>query len=136
MSNADTVRQLSQDLHRQYQELPGFLRWDPNEPTKGARDDRLLIDLHLEYLYNDFLLYRILAKRTNIQPERIISVSLEIMRALLSMADKTFEYPTMRLNVSWIVSNTDKSCHLMNRILIHHITALPHRASLSRCSLR
>lgn len=104
-------RTLSQDLHRQYNGLPDFLRWDPQSSLTGSTwEDRLLIDLHLEYLYNHFLLYRLLEKRTSIHSDKIIGISLEIMNAILSMVDKTHKHHSMIRNVAWSVcSNTPKT---------------------------
>lgn len=97
-------RTLAQDLHQQYNSLPDFLRWDPQSSLIGSTwEDRLLIDLHLEYLYNHFLLYRLLEKRTNIQSDKIIGISLDIMNAILSLVDKTHEHHSMIRNVTWSV---------------------------------
>jgi hypothetical protein len=71
--------------------------------TKDAPDDRLQIDIRLEYLYNDFLLHRNLFKKTKLASDRIISVSLEIMSALLSLVARTLETQMSKYMVSWNV---------------------------------
>lgn len=71
--------------------------------TKDAPDDRLQIDIRLEYIYNDFLLYRNLFKNTKRSPDRIISVSLEIMSAMLSLVARTLETSMSKYMVSWNV---------------------------------
>ncbi|KAJ5937502.1 Transcription factor [Penicillium verhagenii] len=96
------VEALSQELHQQYEDLPDYLHWDF---IGHSSDDRLRIDIRLEYIYIDFLLYRNLFKRMKISPDRIVSVSLEIMTVLLSLVARTLEIPTARRNVSWNLCN-------------------------------
>lgn len=45
----------------------------------------ILFDVHIEFLYNDFLLYRTLGKRTQTQPEAIVGIAREILKALIIM---------------------------------------------------
>lgn len=98
-------RALSRELHQQYDNLPDFLRWNSigRYMTKDAPDDRLQIDIRLEFIYNDFLLYRNLFKKTKLSPDRIISVSLEIMSAMLSLVARTLETQMSKQMISWNV---------------------------------
>lgn len=98
-------RALSRELHQQYDNLPDFLRWNSigRYMTKDAPDDRLQIDIRLEFIYNDFLLYRNLYKKTKLSPDRIISVSLEIMSAMLSLVARTLETQMSKQMISWNV---------------------------------
>lgn len=100
------TRELSQELHQLYDDLPAFLHWssEGGDSTSSYVDDHLLFNLNLEFLYNDFLLYRLLAKRTKTQPDRIITTSLEILNALLSMVAKVHRYPIIGWDVAWNVS--------------------------------
>ncbi|KAJ5660607.1 hypothetical protein N7507_007058 [Penicillium longicatenatum] len=104
----ERVEALSRELYQQYENLPDFLRWNSigRYMTKDAPDDRLQIDIRLEYLYNDFLLHRNLFKKTKLAPDRIISVSLEIMSALLSLVARTLETQMSKYMVSWNLCNT------------------------------
>ena len=45
----------------------------------------ILCDVHIEFLYNEFLLYRTLGKNTQTQPEAIIDIAREILKALVIM---------------------------------------------------
>lgn len=72
-------------------------------------DDHLLFDLNLEFLYNDLLLYRLLAKRTKTQPDGIITASLDILNAMLLMVAKVHRNPILGWDIAWNVSpSTDK----------------------------
>ena len=42
----------------------------------------------MEFLYNDFLLYRTLGKRTQTQPEEVIGIAREILKTLVTMVSE------------------------------------------------
>ncbi|KAJ5183839.1 Transcription factor [Penicillium capsulatum] len=99
---AQKVEELSRELHQLYNDLPAFLHWSSDSEFKGSYvDDHLLFNLNLEFLYNDFLLYRLLAKRTKTQPDGLITTSLKILNALLSMVAKVHRYPIIGWDVAW-----------------------------------
>ncbi|KAJ5618987.1 Transcription factor [Penicillium lagena] len=100
---AEQVENLSQESHKTYQELPIWLHWTPNigYPTPSALQDNILFDLYLDFLYNDFLLYRILAKRTQTQPDAIISASCKILNASLSMLTKIAKLKAPGWDIGW-----------------------------------
>ncbi|KAJ5187961.1 Transcription factor [Penicillium cf. griseofulvum] len=86
------VEELSRESCQLRQGLPGFLHWKPH--IHGVVLSRveydLLFEIHIEFLYNDFLLYRTLGKRTQTQPEAIIGIAREILKALVTMiSEKT-----------------------------------------------
>lgn len=101
-----SARELSRELHQLYDDLPTFLHWSPegSDSMDSYVDDHLLFNLNLEFLYNDFLLYRLLAKRTKTHPDQIIAISLEILNALLSMVAKVHRYPIIGWDIAWNVS--------------------------------
>jgi chromatin structure-remodeling complex subunit RSC3/30 len=51
-------------------------------------EQNLLFETHMVFLYNDFLLYRTLAQRTQTRPEAILNISREILQALIMMISK------------------------------------------------
>lgn len=68
--------------------LPNFLQWSSEGYLDVAApivEDRIVFSLHLDILYNDFLLYRTIQKWTHTQPGAIIETSREMLSALLSM---------------------------------------------------
>lgn len=100
-------RELSRELHQLYDSLPAFLHWSSEGDLRSSYvDDHLLFNLNLEFLYNDFLLYRLLAKRTKTQPNEMITTSLEIVNALLLMVAKVHRYPVIGCDVAWNVSKS------------------------------
>lgn len=98
-------RNLSRELSRQYRQIPQFLQWEHRSENKESLIGyRLVQDLYLEFLYNDFLLHRILAKRIQTQSERGIAISLEILTALISIISWTHQNHAMGWDASWNVS--------------------------------
>jgi chromatin structure-remodeling complex subunit RSC3/30 len=88
----DVLRELSRESRQLRQGLPEFLHWKPH--IDGVALSRveydLLFEIHIEFLHNDFLLYRTLGKRTQTQPEAIIGIAREILKALVTMiSEKT-----------------------------------------------
>ncbi|KAJ5970092.1 uncharacterized protein N7479_000010 [Penicillium vulpinum] len=81
------VEQLSRESRELRQGLPEFLHWKPD--IDGLVFSRveydLLFGIHIEFLDNDFLLYQTLARRTQTQPEAIIGIAREILKALVTM---------------------------------------------------
>ncbi|KAI3234256.1 hypothetical protein CBS147310_4733 [Penicillium roqueforti] len=81
------VEELSRESRQLRQGLPEFLHWKPN--IDGALISKveydLLFEVHIEFLYNDFLLYRTLGKRTQTQPEEVLGIAREILKTLVIM---------------------------------------------------
>ena len=87
-----------------HDELPNFLLWNPEDNSSlNARDENQLFSLHLEYLYSDFLLYRILTKRTRTRSDELINASREIMNALLAMIAQKNRARKPTLDIGWEV---------------------------------
>jgi len=102
---ANFARELSQESRRLRQELPDFLHWR-SEGGGGAVcrvEDVLLFEKHLDFLYNDFLLYRTLGQRTQTQPEEIIGISREILQSLIMMVSKRTRYGEIISGTGWTV---------------------------------
>ncbi|EAW12286.1 putative chromatin structure remodeling complex protein RSC3 [Aspergillus clavatus NRRL 1] len=68
--------------HQWRSDLPSFLHWtaDANNPDLGS--------LHLEFLYQDFLIYQTVAKRTGKKHDSLISTSLEIVSCCLELVSR------------------------------------------------
>jgi chromatin structure-remodeling complex subunit RSC3/30 len=87
---ADLNRNLSHESRQERQLLPEFLHWNPDSDGSviSRVEEDLLFEVHMEFLYNDFLLYRTLAQRTDTEPEAIIDISREILSAVIMMVSK------------------------------------------------
>jgi chromatin structure-remodeling complex subunit RSC3/30 len=99
------ARQISENSRRTWDGLPSFLRWHPNS---GNSDDSgsLLIPLYLDFLYNDFLLYRLLLRRSQDGSDALINVSQTILGAVLELIGKEIASGPGTYNVGWNVSPT------------------------------
>ncbi|KAF7595560.1 hypothetical protein BBP40_005595 [Aspergillus hancockii] len=76
------VQKLGEESRLMRQNLPSFLSWDPE---KG---DSILSSMHLEFLYQDLLLFKTLFKRTGMGDESLIKTSFEIITVLLDMVSR------------------------------------------------
>lgn len=59
--------------------------------------------MNLEFLYNDFLLYRILVKRAQTGYESLIGISHEILKTTLELIGKEIGSGTGTYSVGWNV---------------------------------
>lgn len=85
-------------------DLPDFLHWSPDEDTPCAHDDNVLFSLHLDFLYSEFLLYRILDRRRKAASDGLINASQGILNALHIMIAKKNRSRKPLLDIGWIVS--------------------------------
>lgn len=67
-------------------------------------EDAFLFELDLEFLHNDFLLYRTLGQRTQTKPQEIIETSREILKALILMVSKIIRWGQSVSGAGWVVS--------------------------------
>ena len=106
LKTADLVRELAQESRRLRNALPEFLRWKPNGDGVGISriEDAFLFELDLEFLHNDFLLYRTLGQRTQTKPQEIIETSREILKALILMVSKIIRWGQSVSGAGWVVS--------------------------------
>ncbi|OOG00623.1 hypothetical protein ASPCADRAFT_202457 [Aspergillus carbonarius ITEM 5010] len=97
------VQEVSQQSHKTWNDLPGFLRWRPGD--SDSNDSSVLVPLYLNFLYNDFLLYRVLVRRSQSGSEGLISVSQNILGTILELIGKEIGSRTGTYNVGWNASS-------------------------------
>ncbi|CAG8230804.1 unnamed protein product [Penicillium salamii] len=102
---SERVEELIQESRRLRQGLPDFLQWMPDgdEADISRVEDAFLFELYLEFLYNDFLLYRTLGQRTHTQPPEIIDTSREVLKALILMVSKIIRCGQAMSGTGWIL---------------------------------
>ncbi|KAJ5378410.1 Transcription factor [Penicillium cosmopolitanum] len=86
------VEDLLEENRKLRMSLPRFLQWSSEgdiDVTVPIVEERVVFSLHLDFLYNDFLLYRTIQKWTHAQPSAIIETSREMLNALLSMVARS-----------------------------------------------
>ncbi|KAJ5493522.1 hypothetical protein N7463_009609 [Penicillium fimorum] len=83
----ERVEQLSRESRQLRQGLPEFLHWKPDidEVVLPRVEYDLLFEIHIDFLHNEFMLYQTLGKRTQTQPEAMIGIAREILKALVTM---------------------------------------------------
>ncbi|PYH92809.1 hypothetical protein BO71DRAFT_442182 [Aspergillus ellipticus CBS 707.79] len=83
------VDDILQHSHQVWASIPSFLHWkvDMEVHQNLIADESSLLYLHLDYIYNDFLLYRILSKRMNTWCEELVQVSHEILGGILLLIE-------------------------------------------------
>ncbi|KAJ5343699.1 Transcription factor [Penicillium brevicompactum] len=96
--------ELAQESRRLRNALPEFLRWKPDGDGVGISriEDAFLFELDLEFLHNDFLLYRTLGQRTQTKPQEIIETSREILKALILMVSKIIRWGQSVSGAGWV----------------------------------
>ncbi|CAG8122121.1 unnamed protein product [Penicillium olsonii] len=102
---SDRVEELIQESRRLKQGLPDFLQWTPDGDIAGISkiEDSFLFELHSEFLYNDFLLYRTLGRRTHTQPPELLETSREVIKALISMVTKIIRCGHAMSGTGWVL---------------------------------
>ncbi|KAK9847839.1 hypothetical protein MYU51_018239 [Penicillium brevicompactum] len=101
---SERVEELAQESRRLRNALPEFLRWKPDGDGVGISriEDAFLFELDLEFLHNDFLLYRTLGQRTQTKPQEIIETSREILKALILMVSKIIRWGQSVSGAGWV----------------------------------
>ncbi|KAJ6015273.1 hypothetical protein N7540_009864 [Penicillium herquei] len=103
------VEELVQQSERTWASLPSFLHRS-NEPEAPSPAELLTcehsvyLQLHLEYIYNKFMLYRILSKRLNIWSPDLVKVSQEILGEVLLLIDTRVRDMKITPELSWVIS--------------------------------
>ncbi|EED22275.1 chromatin structure remodeling complex protein RSC3, putative [Talaromyces stipitatus ATCC 10500] len=96
----DRVEKMIKDSREMQQALPLFLRWTPSESESNfANESRSLT--HLEFTYQEFLLYRIVLKRLEIKLQGLIDTSCEIISTLLNLTTLRTRSAKSMQDVSW-----------------------------------
>ncbi|KAJ5249133.1 hypothetical protein N7468_000584 [Penicillium chermesinum] len=102
------IEELVQRSHSCWASLPAFVRQiqysEACVRVAGRSRTVFLGQLHLDYMYNQFLLYLILSKRSNIWSADLIQVSHEILSAILRQIDNRVKAMTLGPELSWIMS--------------------------------
>ncbi|KAJ5195465.1 uncharacterized protein N7498_008903 [Penicillium cinerascens] len=81
LQRADKIVLLSQQVRR---DLPSYLQWDDSTETALRMKNTLPIYIHLELLYSNFLLQRILVKRSSTESETLVSLAHQILKGMLT----------------------------------------------------
>ncbi|KAF7128409.1 hypothetical protein CNMCM5793_003139 [Aspergillus hiratsukae] len=98
------AKQVSENSRRTWDELPSFLRWGPGCANSGDSGS-LLIFLYLDFLYNDFLLYRLLVRRFQNESGALINVSQKILGTVLELIGREIASGTGTHNIGWNASS-------------------------------
>ncbi|RLL93210.1 hypothetical protein CFD26_101034 [Aspergillus turcosus] len=98
------AKQVSENSRRTWDELPSFLRWGPGSANSDDSGN-LLIPLYLDFLYNDFLLYRLLVRRSQNESEALINVSQNILGTVLELIGRGIASGTGTYNIGWSASS-------------------------------
>ncbi|GIC92830.1 putative C6 transcription factor [Aspergillus udagawae] len=95
---------MSDNSRRTWEELPGFLRWRPGSANVDDSGS-LLIPLSLDFLYNDFLLYRLLVSHSQNESDALINVSQNILGTVLQLIGREIASGTGTYNTGWNASS-------------------------------
>lgn len=98
---------ISHRCHLAWQSLPAHLRYTPQcwANNYAVAVSLLLIVSYLAYLYNDFLIQRLLAGKQNpIGSAALLSVSAEILSSVLTIGSQREQMVDLRPDFTWTVS--------------------------------
>ncbi|EAW20247.1 putative C6 transcription factor [Aspergillus fischeri NRRL 181] len=101
---ARKAKQVSDISCKTWDELPGFLRWRPGSAS-SEDSGSLLIPLYLDFLYNDFLLSRLLVRRSQTESDALINVSQTILGTALDLIGREIASGTGTYNIGWNASS-------------------------------
>ncbi|KAJ5215716.1 uncharacterized protein N7498_002123 [Penicillium cinerascens] len=78
------IEELCDESLRIREQLPSFLQWKPSNGSIELSSDELAVQsIHLDFLYTEFLLYRISVKRTGVGSDKLVRVAHEILSTIL-----------------------------------------------------
>ncbi|KAJ5731558.1 uncharacterized protein N7483_006066 [Penicillium malachiteum] len=103
------VKELLQQSELTWASLPSFLhrRHDPEAPSAAELltcEHSVYLQLHLDYMYNKFMLHRILSKRLDIWSPDLVKVSQEILEDVLLLIDTRVRSMKLTPELSWVIS--------------------------------
>ncbi|KAJ5508524.1 chromatin structure remodeling complex protein RSC3 [Penicillium freii] len=78
---ADEIISLSQEVRN---DLPFYLQWDERTETTLRLKSTIPLYIYLDLLYSNFLLQRILVKRSLAESETLVSLANQILKAMLA----------------------------------------------------
>ncbi|KAJ6133834.1 hypothetical protein N7523_000156 [Penicillium sp. IBT 18751x] len=98
------IEQLLQQSDQVWSKLPFFIR-EGHDPSE-VRDipESIFLQVHLDYIFNRFLLYRILSKRLNIWSPDLVMVSHEVLRDILLLVESRIRAMKASGELSWVMS--------------------------------
>ncbi|KAJ5090208.1 hypothetical protein N7532_008892 [Penicillium argentinense] len=99
------VKDLPQRIEEVWESLPPFLhrRHDPDESSGIANvKESVYLQAHLDYIYDQFLLYRILSKRLNIWSPDLIKASHDILSEILLLVDTRIQMMRLSPEITWV----------------------------------
>ncbi|KAJ5659174.1 chromatin structure remodeling complex protein RSC3 [Penicillium longicatenatum] len=79
---ADNVSSLSQQVR---DDLPSYLQWDGSTESTLRLRSTIPVYIHLDLLHSNFLLQRILVKRSLTESETLVSLAHQILQAMLAL---------------------------------------------------
>lgn len=95
-----------QQSHETWLGLPSFLhkRHDPEESSQVPNvKESVFLQIHLDYIFNEFLLYRILSKRLNTWSPDLVKVSHQVLSEILLLVDSRIRVMSLTPDLSWVV---------------------------------
>ncbi|GIJ90576.1 hypothetical protein Asppvi_009535 [Aspergillus pseudoviridinutans] len=97
---ARKTKQVSENSRRTWDGLPSFLRWRPGSANLDDSGS-LLIPLYLDFVYNDFLLCRLLVRRSQNESDSLINVSQNILGTVLELMGREIASGSGTYNIGW-----------------------------------
>ncbi|KAJ5523717.1 hypothetical protein N7494_010367 [Penicillium frequentans] len=99
------IKELLQQSHQAWLSLPPFLHRPQDYATYGLDfKQSVYLQLHLDYLYDQFLLFRILSKRQNTWSPDLVKVSHEILSEVLLLIESRVRSMRLTPELSWVIS--------------------------------
>jgi hypothetical protein len=86
-------------------EIPSYLQWDGSTETTLRLTSTIPVYLHLDLLYSDFLLQRILVKRSVRGSETLISLANQMLKAILAQIAISQRCGKPFIELGWTVSS-------------------------------
>lgn len=100
-----TYRGISRRCHLAWEALPNHLRYTPQcWDGSPAAVCLMMIISHLAYLYNDFLIQRLIAGKNNPRGNTaLLAVSAEILSTVLTLGTQREQMVDLRPDFTWTV---------------------------------
>lgn len=86
-------------------EIPFYLQWDESTESALRLTSTIPIYLHLDLLYSDFLLQRILVKRFMKGSETLVSLANQMLKAILAQIVVSQRCGNRFSELGWTVSS-------------------------------
>ncbi|OQE37393.1 hypothetical protein PENCOP_c010G04903 [Penicillium coprophilum] len=102
----DMLKNISQRCHLAWDSLPNWLRYSPQcwDQNLHIAVRLMMIISYLAYLYNDFLIQRLIAGKSNPRGNTaLLSVSAEILSTVLTLGTQREQMVDLRPDFAWTV---------------------------------